>query len=139
VAKKLKEQRFVEEYLKDLNATQAYLRSHPGASANTARTEGSRLLAKPDIKKLIDEATTQRSKRINISQDEILAELWRVAFADATYFDEWGKLADKLKALELLGRHVGIFNDKLEVWLKKMTDEELARIVEDRLENKTAG
>jgi phage terminase small subunit len=74
--------RFVEEYLVDLNATQAYLRSHPGVTDGTARTESSKLLAKPDIQDRIAAAKLKRSNRTRVTQDRIVRELARIAFVD---------------------------------------------------------
>jgi phage terminase small subunit len=85
-----KVERFVEEYLVDLNGTQAYLRSHPGAAENTARTEASRLLAKPDIQEKIFLAKKARSKRTAVTQDKVVRELARIAFSDMRHFAKWG-------------------------------------------------
>lgn len=148
-----KEARFVEEYLVDLNGTQAYLRSHPGVAETTARTEASKLLAKPCVEAALAEAMARRAKRTAITQDKVLKELARIAFSDQRHFSKWGpdgielvpsselstdqaravaeiteqvsessskkgssssvsrkvKLHDKVKALDLLGRHFGVF------------------------------
>lgn len=160
-----KQQRFVEEYLVDLNATQAAIRA--GYSADTARQTASENLSKPDIASAIEEAQARRSMRTNITQDQVVRELARIGFADirkvvtwrngAPTFneddaedsgdvrisianfvsltpsdeidDETGaaiaevsqtkdgalkvKMHDKKGALVDLGRHLGMFNDKL--------------------------
>ncbi|MEI1258337.1 terminase small subunit [Blautia sp. JLR.GB0024] len=140
-----KQKRFVEEYLIDLNATQAAIRA--GYSVKTANEQGSQNLAKLSIQQAIGEAMAERSKRTGINQDRVLQELARIGFAritdimdpatakireDASDDDlaciqsvkikpnEWGterevKLCDKKAALELLGRHLGMWNDKLDL------------------------
>lgn len=151
-----KQAAFVDEYLKDLNATQAAIRA--GYSEATANREGSRLLSNVDIQSLIAERQNKRSERTQITQDMVLRELALVAFADmANYvtieeggamkmltFDEMPEGAsrvvsgikektviteteggkkinkisnveykhhDKMKALDLLGKHLGMFKD----------------------------
>lgn len=83
-----KQQRFVEEYLVDLNATQAAIRA--GYSARTAEKIGSENIRKPEIAKAIGEAQRRRSKRTEITQDRVLKELARVGFANLTDVVSWG-------------------------------------------------
>ena len=82
--------RFVEEYLVDLNATQAVLRA--GYSETGASTTGVRLLANPRIAAAIAHAMAERSRRTQVTQDRVVEELARLAFADvrdaATWTDE---------------------------------------------------
>lgn len=144
-----KQQRFVEEYLIDLNATQAAIRA--GYSVKTANEQGCQNLAKLSIQEAIAKAMAERSKRTGINQDRVIQELARIAFVNPqnvinaedgsiredaveddlaciqsvkvkTVFSERSqseerevKLNDKLKALELLGKHLGMFTDKLEL------------------------
>jgi phage terminase small subunit len=75
-----KQQRFVAEYLIDLNATQAATRA--GYSRKTANEQGARLLAKVSVRYAIEEAMKAREKRTNITQDRVLQELSRIAFFD---------------------------------------------------------
>lgn len=79
-----KQQRFVEEYLTDLNATQAAKRA--GYSARTAEWIGPQLLGKTHVKAAIAAAQAERSKRTGITQDRVLQELARVAFSDIRRF-----------------------------------------------------
>nr|DAL57133.1 MAG TPA_asm: Terminase small subunit [Caudoviricetes sp.] len=139
---------FVEEYLIDLNATQAAIRA--GYSAKTADQQGSRMLANVKVQQAIAERMAERSKRTGVNQDRVVLELSKIAFLkmtdvvdrngaikqDASEDDlaciesikykesdnEYGgsverevKVASKLKALELLGKHLGMWNDKLDV------------------------
>ena len=109
-----KQKRFVYEYLIDLNATQAAIRA--GYSPKTAYSMGQRLLKKVEIQAAIQEAMSERQKRTEITQDKVLEEIGKVAFHDAADHSESDlKYSNKLKALELLGKHLGMFEDKLRV------------------------
>jgi len=144
-----KQKRFVEEYLIDLNATQAAIRA--GYSPKAAYSIGSENLRKPEIRACIEKAMAERSKRTGINQDRIIIELAKIGllnpknlinFDEATVKEEATeedlaaissirvkrfptkdgegverevKMYDKTKALELLGRHFGMFKDKVEV------------------------
>jgi phage terminase small subunit len=100
--RKDKIERFVEEYLVDLNATQAYLRSHPGVTDGTARTESSKLLAKPDIQDAIALAKKKRSNRTRVTQDRIVRELELLAFSDLSKLASWGSDGVELMSSKLL-------------------------------------
>lgn len=78
--RKDKQERFVEEYLVDLNATKAAERA--GYSKASARSIGHELLTKPDIQNEIAAAKAARSKRTAITQEKVLRELARIAFVD---------------------------------------------------------
>ncbi|MDG6366698.1 terminase small subunit, partial [Glaesserella parasuis] len=67
---------FVEEYLIDLNATQAAIRS--GYAEKTANREGSRLLSNVDIQEAIQEAQNKRAARVNVTQDDVLKGLLEI-------------------------------------------------------------
>lgn len=75
-----RQQRFVDEYLIDLNATQAAIRA--GYSAKTAEVQGPRLLGNVRVAKAIAKATEARARRTQITQDRVLQELARIAFFD---------------------------------------------------------
>jgi phage terminase small subunit len=83
-----KQQCFVDEYLIDLNATQAAIRA--GYSEHTAYSIGHELLSKPEIALAIQEAQAERSRRTQITQDRVLEELGRIAFASVSDAVEWG-------------------------------------------------
>ena len=143
-----KQQRFVDEYLIDLNATQAAIRA--GYSVKTADVQGSRMLGNVKVQQAIAEAMAERSKRTGVNQDRVVLELAKIAFVKMTDIvdckgrikdtatdddlsciesikykesdNEFGgsverevKISPKLKALELLGKHLGMWNDKLDV------------------------
>ena len=153
-----KQKRFVDEYLVDLNATQAAIRA--GYKATTAYSMGQRLLKDVEIQAAIQKAMDNRSKRTEITQDMVVKELALIGFAnmadfvkvddsgmiqaypldaleegksriirkvrekrvikstaegdqilDATYEFE---LCDKVRSLELLGKHLGLFVERHE-------------------------
>ena len=103
----------MQEYLVDLNATRAAVAA--GYSEKTADVIGYENLKKPQIAAAIQEEMDTRSRRTEIDQDFVLGELREIAGAEAS--DETGsalKYAAKLKALELLGKHLGMFTDRVE-------------------------
>ncbi|MVB09408.1 Terminase small subunit [Caprobacter fermentans] len=76
-----KQKRFCEEYLIDLNATQAAIRA--GYSPAAASDIGSENLRKPQIRARIDKALAEQSKRTGVTVDRVVRELARVAFANS--------------------------------------------------------
>lgn len=82
------QRRFVAEYPVDLNATQAAIRA--GYSERTAKQQGARLLTNADVKAAIDAVLADREKRTGITQDRVLVEVGRVAFADIRKAVRWG-------------------------------------------------
>jgi len=84
-----KQARFVEEYLIDLNATQAAIRA--GYSEKTAQEQGSRLLSNVMVAKAIQDAMASRSKRTEIDQDKVLGELAKIGFLDIRKAVKWGR------------------------------------------------
>ncbi len=82
-----KQQRFVEEYLIDLNATQAAIRA--GYSAKTAEQQGHQLLKKTLVAAAIAEAQAARTERTEITQDMVLKELARIGFSDMRKLLRW--------------------------------------------------
>lgn len=104
--------RFCEEYIVDLNATQAAVRS--GYSKRTANEQGCRLLAKVSIRNEIQRLKAERSNRVGIKADDVVLELAKVAFSNiadyaniegtAVKFTEFKNIApDKLAAVESIG------------------------------------
>ena len=75
-----KQKRFAQEYLVDLNATQAAIRA--GYSEKTAYSHGQRLLKNVEIQKSIQKAMQQRSQRTGFSQDMVLEKLGQIAFSE---------------------------------------------------------
>lgn len=164
-----KQRLFVDEYLIDLNATQAAIRA--GYSKRTAGQIGDENLKKPQIAQAIKEAMDSRSKRVQINADYVLNRLveidrldvldilrddmsfkplsewpkgWRqylVGFDIAEMFEGSGedrsmvglmkkiKWPDKVKNLELLGKHVAVsaFREQVEVNVTHTLSERMAK------------
>lgn len=155
-----KQERFVQEYLVDLNATAAAKRA--GYSEKTAYSIGLENLNKPEIQSAIQEAKQARSQRTEITQDMVIQELAKLGFFDIRkLFDKDGKpldiskldddaaaalvgldvqdvsdsdgnyagfikkykMADKIRALELLGKHLGAWEpqDKQQTAVEDLT------------------
>lgn len=103
-----KQARFVQEYLIDLNATQAAVRA--GYSERTACEQGSRLLANVKVQEAIYAAKKKRQERTEITQDYVIGKLVEIADRTASDCQDSDlKYSNKIKALELLGKHVGAF------------------------------
>ena len=83
-----KQAAFVDEYLIDLNATQAVLRA--GYSEKTAGKIATENLQKPVIQEAIAAAMLKRQERTRVSQDRVVLELARIAFSDMKEFTRWG-------------------------------------------------
>jgi phage terminase small subunit len=80
MSRSAKQDRFVEEYLVDLNATQAAIRA--GYSPKTAGIQGHDILKRPKVAEAIAKAFKKRSERTEITQDRVLKELARIGFSD---------------------------------------------------------
>lgn len=186
-----RQRQFCEEYLIDLNATQAAIRA--GYAERYASTNAHKLLQITAIKEKIDELMAARAKRTEITQDRVLRELAIIAFSNAADYaavveedayievegerikmlDDDGNVMkfrtvrpvltedlteeqkralsvikkgrdgfevkpyDKVRALELLGKHLGMFQDKVEVSgevnnpMAGLTTEDLKKLIED--------
>ena len=112
-----RQKRFVDEYLVDLNATQAAIRS--GYKEHTAKEQGYDLLTRTHIKAAVADRMRSREERTQVSQDLVVKRLAKFAF-ESIPLDEI-KHSDVIKCLELLGKHLGMF-EKEKI---NMTDEEL--------------
>ena len=114
-----RQQRFVDEYLKDLNATQAAIRA--GYKATTAvAANAARLLTNVKVQEAIEARKQARVERVELEQDWVVNELRKVAQKCLPVEDDDGKPMANIvnvgvKALELIGRHQGIFIDKREI------------------------
>ena len=114
-----KQQLFVDEYLVDLNATRAAIRA--GYSEKTAEFQASRLLKNVKIEKMLSIRMKARERRTAITHDKVLEDIERIKQnAMQLVPDKDGNMtmanhAAALKAAELQGRHLGMFNYKIEV------------------------
>lgn len=137
-----KQARFVEEYLVDLNATQASIRA--GYSERRSGEIGYQLLQKTPVQGAIEACQRERSARTGVTADRVVQEIARVAFASLRDVMTWGpdgalvrpdneitpeaaaaiaevaetkdgvkvKLHNKVAALEQLAKHVGLYQDR---------------------------
>ena len=86
-----KQQVFVQEYLVDLNATQAAIRA--GYSQRTAGWIGPQLLGKTHVAEAVQRAMAKREERTEITQDMVLREYAKLAFLDPRrFYDDQGNL-----------------------------------------------
>lgn len=83
----IQQQRFVDEYLCDLNATQAAIRA--GYSVKTAGSQGGRLIKSGPVADAIKVALAERSRRTGITADRVLREYARIAFAKVPDIIGW--------------------------------------------------
>jgi phage terminase small subunit len=155
--KKSKRELFVQEYLVDLNATQAAIRA--GYSQKSAHSQGERLLRNVEVKKEIEKRKKSRAELTDVKAHEVIRELVAIAFSDVTKIyepngngeglslksldeipldlrrciksieqrpivtKESGYIGnaitkvsfyDKTKAIDLLGRHLGLWDNAKE-------------------------
>lgn len=82
-----KQQRFVEEYLIDLNATQAAIRA--GYSAKTAMEQGYQLLRNSSVAEAVAEARQKQTERANLTADAVVRELMKIGFSDIRKAVKW--------------------------------------------------
>lgn len=103
-----KQERFCREYVVDLNGTQAAIRA--GYSAKTANEQSSQLLAKLHIQSFISGLAKEQNDALELKAEDTLREIAKLAYADPGDFDPMRMASrDKLKALEMLAKHQGLF------------------------------
>lgn len=124
-----KQRKFCDEYLIDLNATQAAIRA--GYSPKTARMIANENLTKPYIKEYIEKRMAEKEKELIADQDEVLKYLTSVlrgksqsteiivegvgdGCSEARTILKEPSEKDRLKAAELLGKRYGLYTDKVE-------------------------
>ena len=173
-----KQRKFCDEYLIDLNATQAAIRA--GYTEKYANTNASKLLQNTTISQYIGERQKELSRKTEITQERVIRELALIAFSNTADYahvvekkmkaevggilvdilNEDGKPAtyrtvepvlteelteeqkralavikkgrDGLRALELLGKHLGMFTDKIEANINDSVKNELAELLAQR-------
>lgn len=124
-----KMQRFCDEYLIDLNATQAAIRA--GYSEKTARTIAAENLTKPDIQAYISQRMAEKDAALIADQDEVLKYLTKVlrgqsqsevivvegcgdGCSEARAMQKAPDEKERLRAAELLGKRYGLYTEKVE-------------------------
>lgn len=122
-------EKFAREYVVDYNGTQAAIRA--GYSPKSAKTQASRLLTFDNVLARVRELQAETAKRQAISEDKVILALWNVyercmTAVPVTEYDpisrqmvETGEYVfdskGALRALELVGKHLGMFKDKMEL------------------------
>lgn len=81
---------FCQIFVKQLNATMAYLRSHIGCSYNTAMTNGSQTLRNTKVRARIEQLKIEKLNTIMVGKEDIIEKHMRIAFADITNYATWG-------------------------------------------------
>lgn len=136
-----KQKRFADEYLIDLNATQAAIRA--GYSPKTAYSQGHRLLQYPAVKGYIGSQQERLQEKLEISREMVIGEIAKIAFCDIRGVLDWSengvallpssrisdevaasiaevktmssgisvKQYDKLRALDLISKVLGFYED----------------------------
>ena len=124
-----KQKRFCDEYLIDLNATQAAIRA--GYSERTAQAIGAENLTKPLLKEYIAERMAEKESELIADQDEVLRYLTSVLrgksrssvvvvenigdyCSEAREIEKAPDEKERLKAAELLGKRYGLYTDRVE-------------------------
>lgn len=168
-----KQIRFCEEYLIDLNGTQAAIRA--GYSKKTANEQAARLLANVSLQDYVQQLQSKTSDKLEITREKVIAEYARIAFSDVrAFFGEDGgmknlsdltsneaaaissieteelfegfgkdrerigrtrkvKMWDKTKALESLGKHLGLFekdNEQKRTEQQPFSDQQVEKIID---------
>lgn len=123
-----KQKRFCDEYLIDLNATQAAIKA--GYSSKSARAVASRLLTDANVKAYISDRMKEKEASLIATQDEVLRYLTSVIrgesrssvvvvestgdmMSEAREVEKAPDEKEKLKAAELLGKRYGIYTEKV--------------------------
>jgi len=120
------EELFCQKYIETLNQLKAYQFSHPGASYESSKTLGARMFTKVHVVQRINDLLDERAEKVRVSADNVLSSIMEIRdrcmqAVEATdregkptgdfIFDSKGAL----RANELIGRHLGMWNDKLNV------------------------
>ena len=106
-----KQQRFVEEYMVDLNATRAYIRAGYKASEEAARRNAARLLTKDDVISAVNSMRSSLSETTGRTVAAVMADIRRIGDR-AEESEDW---APALKARELEAKHLGAFAERVEL------------------------
>jgi phage terminase small subunit len=119
-----KQERFITEYLIDLNATQAAIRA--GYSPKTAMEQGYQLLQKTSVSKALEIEQNKRAGKVGLDAEWVLRRLKTISdrcIQEEPVYDNQGNPTGEFKfdssgankATELIGKHLGMFKDKLDV------------------------
>ena len=107
-----KQERFIDEYLIDLNATAAAKRA--GYSEKNAEKIGHQLLEKTRVAAEVEKRKQKRRERTELTAEWVIGKLKDLAERAAEYHDA-PHIQAANKSLELLGKHLGLYTDKVNV------------------------
>lgn len=107
---------FAKEYAVSLNATQAAIKA--GYSEHTAAEQGSRLLTNVQVQKAIEASTQKVATRLELTAELVLNGLLDIALNGE-------REANRVRSFELLGKHLSLFTDRLEI--TQMPDRDLVQ------------
>ena len=127
--KNKRHERFCQEYVVDYNGTQAAIRA--GYSEKTAKSQASTLLTYPNLLARVRELQGEQVARLAVTQDYVVLQLIDT-YAKCSkpvpvmqYDPDAGGMVESgeyqfdskgaLRALELIGKHLGMYNDKLQI------------------------
>ena len=102
--------RFVKEYLVDLNGTQAAIRA--GYAVSGADVQAVRLLGNARVKAAVDAGAAKQHAQLDLTAQKVLTELLGVGYAEVAATDV--RVSDKLRALELLAKHLGLLTEQVD-------------------------
>lgn len=135
---------FCQEYMIDLNATQAAIRA--GYSERTARSQGNRLLTNVDVLARVKELKSKRAEKLELDAYWVLKRLMDISdrSIQAEPVMEWDHALGEMvatgeyqfdsnganKATELIGKHIGLFDPKFK-HVDKLTDAQIEKIRAD--------
>ena len=140
-----RQERFVTEYLVDLNATQAAIRA--GYSEKGANVAGIRMLANATVRAAVEERQAKRAEKLDISVDRIERELARIAFTDMRKYAQWGPTAAADKSIaDAREKNTGLdwdeqvpANGVMLLSSESLTDDEAAAVAQVTEECKPGG
>ncbi len=123
-----KQQKFIDNYLQSGNGTQAAIQA--GYSENGARVTANRLLTNDNIATIIKERQQQASKKADFTLENWIKKVKELA-------DDGERDSDRLKALDMLGKHLGAYDsdNKLKLDVDKMNEEDLIRLTDELMRN----
>lgn len=103
------QRRFLQEYIKDYNGARAYMRACTDVDYDSAKATAYVILKKPEAHAYLDQLEKEKFQELRINAEHIATELAKIAFMD----DEASK-KDKMKAIELLQKQLGLQSQKIQ-------------------------
>lgn len=102
------QRRFLQEYIKDYNGARAYMRACPDVNYDSAKATAYNILKKPEAHAYLDQLEKEKFQELRINAEHIATELAKIAFMDDTASQK-----DKMRAIELLQKQLGLQQQKI--------------------------